>query len=87
MQTRTYLGPYPAVEITSPDGRSFGRVRRGQSIEVPDVVAAALDAQGDRWQRPADPQPEPDVAPDTKAERKPVVTTSTTKARSDAGKE
>jgi hypothetical protein len=44
MPKRTYDGPCPSVELVLPDGNTT--VARGESVEVPDDIAANLDEQG-----------------------------------------
>jgi hypothetical protein len=48
MPKRIYNGPCPEVEVVLPDG-SHPTVKRGESIDVPEEVAANLDSQGDTW--------------------------------------
>lgn len=48
MKNVTYIGPFDAVELERAP-RLWVSVSHGESIEVPDDVAAALCEQVDNW--------------------------------------
>ncbi len=50
MAQRTYNGEYQGVELVLPEGRI--PVKKGETVEVTDEVAARLDEQGDNWLTP-----------------------------------